>query len=182
MDYTQEPGTPVMEASDVFDEVQVADAVALFNRALEMSEHDWEAAEELFEKSFDGMLELAREGDKTAQYNVALMYGLGINEPYDDNYQEDTDLLMQWVRENEEDLQEYLEGLDDRIEELEKRLQTDKEVSSDPLHDPEGNVDTDHDKETKKLRRLYLLKAKLEKQGFRTGANRDYNDEYEHGD
>lgn len=165
--------TPEGSTTEVFDEIQVADAQALFDRALEQSEDDWEAAEELFAKSFDGMVELAREGDKTAQYNVALMYAHGINEPYD----EDIDMLMEWVRENEEELGEYLDQLEGSIEEIQGRMSAESsqaEYSSGSSHDADNTkVPVDHDKDAKKLRRLYDLQRRLERQGFRTGANRD---------
>lgn len=158
---------PTEEVVDVPDEIQIADAVAMFNEALEKSEHDWEAAEELFEKSFDGMVELARTGDTTAQHNVARMYGMGINEPYD----EDIDLLNKWLWEAEEDLQVFLKDVQKRIDEMEI---IQEEIHNEGSNEPGARHGVvDHDKEARKLRRLYLLKERLEKMGIRTGANED---------
>lgn len=177
MDQVKTPEVPEVEE---IDEIQIADAIALFNEALEKSDDDWDAAEELFSQSFDGMVELAREGDTDAQHNVALMYGYGINEPYD----EDIDLLEKWVLDAEEDFVEYLRDLEDKIEDLEREQQdaAPEEVHIEASH--EGGRDhsatVDHDKESRKLRRLYMMKARLERMGISTGANRDEYHDHDH--
>ncbi len=112
-------------------------------------------------------VELARTGDTTAQHNVARMYGMGINEPYD----EDIDLLNDWLWEAEEDLQLFLKDVQKRIEEAEI---VQEEVHNEGSHEPGATHGViDHDKEARKLRRLYLLKERLERMGIRTGANED---------
>ncbi len=167
MDQVETPEVPQVEEIDA---IQIADAVALFNAALDKSDHDWAAAEKMFEESFDGMVELARTGDITAQHNVAHMYGMGINEPYD----EDIDLLNKWLWEAEEDLQIFLQDIQKRIDDIEV---VQEEVHNEGSNEPGARHGVvDHDKEARKLRRLYLLKERLEKMGIRTGANED---EYE---
>tara|TARA_R110002095_G_scaffold70553_2_gene60128 strand:- start:5986 stop:6507 length:522 start_codon:yes stop_codon:yes gene_type:complete len=164
--------TPVKTEAVEVDEIQIADAVALFNRALEMSDNDREAATELFEKSFDGMMELALEGDVTAQHNVALMYEKGIGEPYDD----DISVFLEWTIQAEDDHQAFLDSVFDQIHAIESaRYGNDEIIEADDNAD--SHLHADPEKEARKLRRLYLLKEKMERMGFTTGANRDeYHD------
>jgi len=172
MDKVAEP--PTTAEAEVVSATDIGDAVALFNRALEESEHDEAAAQELFEESFDGMMELALAGDTDAQHNVALMYEKGIGEPYD----EDISVFLDWTIEAEEDRQAFLDRIDAQIQDI--LAERNNDSYSEASRDPDGSVDTDHDAEARKLRRLYLLKTRLEKQGFKTGANRDdYHEEHD---
>lgn len=166
-----------IDGATLSDYQQAGSPWDVFAQGLKIMEDNEKRAYELFEESFEGMLQIALDGDESAQHNIAILYLQGVGEPYEDDH----DTIIDWVIHDllaEEDLQMYHDEIE---EELHRARNNDEHGASDEAHDvtpyrSNGGQDAAYDRGNeaeKKLRRLYLLKRRLELQGYATGANRD---------